>query len=438
MNKKILKINKTIKSFNKKIFVEGDKSLSIRWVLLASLSKKRSVANNLLKSEDVMSAIKCIQKLGSKVTFKKNRCEIIGVGLNYKIKKNLILNAGNSGTLSRLILGLLINYDKQIKLIGDKSLSKRDFKRVITPLKKFGAKFLSKSKNLPIKMRGLYQPLPIKYYERLGSAQCKTSIMLAALKANGITKIKAKKSRNHTELLFKYLKIPVKIHSTKNFDFINIKKVNHIRPLNYRIPGDISSCSFFIVLTVLSKNSKLLIKNINVNKTRIGIIYILKRMGANIKIVNKKIYKGEAIGDIFVKSSSKLKPIICPKRYNASAIDEFLLCFLVAAKCKGISYFRGLSELNKKESPRLFWGSKILNYMGIKNKLTNDSITIYGNPKLSLSKSIVIKNFLKDHRVFMTSTIAALTMGGKWKIHDLSSVKTSFPSFLKTLEDIKN
>ena len=436
MNKS-LKINKLINPFNKTISVEGDKSLSIRWVLLSSLSKKKSVAYNLLKSEDVFSALDCIKKLGAKVKMSKDKCNIIGVGLNYKEKKNLILNAGNSGTLGRLILGLLINYNNRIKLIGDKSLSKRDFYRVIKPLKKFGASF-SPKKTLPLIMKGTNKPKSINYIENKGSAQCKTSIMLAALKSEGVTKIKAKKSRDHTEILFKYLKIPLKIKKFRKYDTIQIKGVKNIESLNYKIPGDISSCSFFIVLTILSKDSKLLIKNVNVNPSRIGIIEILKKMGASIKILNKKNYKGEKTADIFIKSSKNLKAINCPSKYNSSAIDEFLVIFLVAARSKGVSIFKNLAELNQKESPRLIWGSKVLNYMGIRTDLTKNSIKIHGNPNLMIKNNIQIKNFLKDHRVFMMSVIAALTFKtkGNWDIHDLESIKTSFPTFLKTLKKL--
>ena len=436
---KFIIINKKINSFSKKICVEGDKSLSIRWVILSSLSKKKSIAYNLLKSEDVLSALDCIKTLGSKVKISKDKCEIIGNGFNFKNlrnKKKLILDAGNSGTLGRIILGLLINSKKKIKLIGDKSLSKRDFSRVTLPLKKFGAKF-NRHKNLPIEMEGLENPRGIKYLEKKGSAQCKTTIMLAALKSKGITKIKAKKSRNHTELLFKYLKIPIKIKKSRNFDHIKINGVNEIKPINYKIPGDISSCAFFIVLTLLTKNSQLLIKDININPSRTGVIRILKMMGAKIKFINQKTYKGEKISDIFVKSSTNLKGINCPVNYNSSAIDEFLVIFLVAAKSRGISYFKNLSELNQKESPRLKWASKILNLLEIKNITTKSSIKIYGNPNLNLNKKIIIKNFLKDHRVFMMSVVAALTFGGNWKIHDCNSIKTSFPKFLEILKKIK-
>ena len=433
---KILRINRVVKSFDKKIFVAGDKSLSIRWVLMASLSKKKSTAYNLLISEDVLSAINCIKKLGSKVKLTNKKCEIIGNGLNLNFTKNLLIDAGNSGTLGRLILGLLINSKKKFKLVGDKSLSKRDFSRIINPLKKFGAKFETKKNKLPLKMTGLDDPKPIRYFEKKGSAQCKSAVMFAGLKAKGLTSIKAKKSRSHTEIMFKHLKIPIKIKKTKNFDYIKLKGIKKVNNLDYKIPGDISSCSFFIVLTILANKSKLLIKNININESRIGVIHILRKMGASIKIMNRKIYKGEKIGDILVKSSSNLKAINCPKHYNSSAIDEFLIIFLVAAKSNGISYFKGLSELNKKESPRLIWGSKILNNMGVKNKVTKDSIKIYGNPNLKIEKKIIIKNFLKDHRIFMSSVVAALTFGGHWEIFDKSSVDTSFPSFLNKIKEL--
>ena len=262
--------------------------------------------------------------------------------------------------------------------------------------------------------------------------------MLAALNSSGTTFIKAKKSRNHSELLFKYLKIPIKIKKTKKYDFINIKKPKKINAFNYQIPGDLSSSAFFMVLTILTNNSKLLIKNVNINPSRIGVITILKKMGAKISLKNKRNYRGEKISDILIQSSKNLKSINCPSELNSSAIDEFLIIFLAAAKAKGISYFKDISELNQKESPRLNWGSKILNMMGVKTELTKNSIKIYGQPNLKITKPIIIKNYLKDHRIFMMSTIAALTCGGEWKIHDKNSINTSFPSFLKIVKNISN
>ena len=438
---KIIRIRKKIGSFKKTISVPGDKSLSIRWVLFASLAEGKSKAKNLLISEDILAAIKTIKKLGIRVILKKKECLIFGKGINgYKYKKNIKINAQNSGTLGRLILGLLVNSQETINLIGDKSLSKRDFKRVTDPLTKFGAKFkLKNGKFLPLKISGSSKLKPIKYVENKGSAQCKSSIIFAAMRTNGTTIIKAKKSRNHTELLCKHLKLPIRVKDRKNFDEIKINKVNKIKTLNYDIPSDISSSAFFIVLTVLSKNSELIIKNVNINPSRVGIITILKKMGVKIIFKNRKTYKGEKKADIKVISSKRIKAINCPPKLNSEAIDEFLVIFLVAAKAKGVSYFRNLAELNQKESPRLKWAEKILRNLGVRTITTNDSIKIYGNPNLNLefNKKITIKNYLKDHRVFMTSLIAALSFGGNWTIHDKDSINTSFPNFLKIIEDLK-
>ena len=438
----IVTVQKKISDFNKTIKVPGDKSLSIRWVLFSSLAKGVSKSKNLLMSEDVLAALDAIKKLGIKVIVNKKECKIFGKGVDgYKYKKNLTINAQNSGTLGRLILGLLVNSPETINLVGDKSLSKRDFKRVSDPLSKFGAEFKLKNKKfLPLKIIGSPKLKPIKYIENKGSAQCKSSVIFAGMRTDGTTIIKAKKSRNHTELLSKHLKLPISVKSGKNFDEIKIKKVKRINTLNYDIPSDISSSAFFIVLTVLSKNSKLIIKNVNINPSRIGIITILNKMGAKIIFENQKTYKGEKKADIKVISAKNIKAINCPPKLNSGAIDEFLVIFLVAAKAKGVSYFKNLGELNQKESPRLKWAEKILTNLGVKTITTNDSIKIYGNPDLNLDfyKKITIKNYLKDHRVFMTSLIAALSFGGKWTIHDKDSINTSFPNFLKIIEDLKN
>jgi len=438
MSKKIIIKNK-IEDYNKKILIPGDKSISIRWVLISSLSNGISTAENLLMSEDVLAALRAMRKLGVKVNINNQICKIHGVGIDgYKYKKGLIIDAQNSGTLGRLLTGLLVNSPVPIKIKGDSSLSKRDFKRIAIPLNKFGADIkLNKNNGLPLVITGAQNLKPIKYFEKKGSAQVKSSILFAGMKTDGKTIIKAKVSRNHTEALFRHLKLPIKIKRKKNFELIEINKVKKIKPIDYKIPSDISSSAFFIILTLLTKNSSLLIKSVNVNPSRIGVITILKKMGAKISFRNQKVYKGEKNADIFIKSSKKIKSINCPTKLNSSAIDEFLLLFIYAAKASGISYFKNLGELNKKESPRLLWGARILNKMGIKTITKKDSIKIFGNPNLKINKKIIIKDFLKDHRVFMTSVIAALSFGGEWHIFDPDAQKTSFPSFLRTINILK-
>ena len=436
--KKTAYINEKIKRFNKRIYVPGDKSLSIRFVLMASQAIGKSVAYNLLYSKDVLSALNVIRKLGINFNIKRKYCEIYGKGLNgFNFKDNTTINAGNSGTLARLIFGLLLNTKKNVILKGDKSLSKRDFSRVIKPMRIFGQNIKSKKNKLPINIKGTNYPRPINYFETKGSAQVKSCILFAALKTAGEIKIKCIPSRNHTEKLFKYLKLPIKIKKEKNLEIISYKGIKNFKSFKYKIPGDISSSSFFIVLTLLSKNSKILIKNINVNKTRTGIIDVLKIMNAKIQLKNMRIYKGENIADIFVESSAKLNPINCPVEMNSRVIDEFLLIFLVCAvKSKGVSKFNKIGELRNKETDRLKFANNFLNKMGVRTKITNNSFKIYGNPNLNLKKKYEIKEFDKDHRACMVSFIAALSLGGNWIIHDVDSIKTSFPNFISLLKNL--
>ena len=197
MSTQYLYISQKVKKFKKSLKVDGDKSISIRWLLLASQAIGISKAKNLLRSEDVLSAVQCLKKLGVRINFANNNCTIYGRGINgFKYKKNIILNAGNSGTVGRLILPLLIKSPYKIKIIGDKSLSKRDFSRVINPLNQIGAQFYPKNRSkLPISILGSNYLRPISYYEKKGSAQCKTCVMLACLNTPGEMRIYAKKSR---------------------------------------------------------------------------------------------------------------------------------------------------------------------------------------------------------------------------------------------------
>ena len=430
-------IKNKLKDFNKTITVSSDKSISIRSILLASQAIGVSRISNLLESEDVLNTLKAVKKLG--ISYKKvgNVYNIYGYGLNgFNLKKKITINAGNSGTLARLILGLLVKSKSEVKIIGDKSLSKRDFSRVIKPLKLFGVNIKSKRNLLPIRICGAEFLRPISYNEEIGSAQVKSCIILSALNTPGVSIINSRKSRNHTELMLKFLNYPIQVKKAKGYDKILVKGLSQFKGFNYNIPGDISSASFFIVLTLLSLKSQLIIKNVNVNKSRIGIISILNKMGAKIKLKERKIYNGEEVASIHVESKKILKGINCPPKLNSSAIDEFLIIFLVAARAHGISKFKNLGEMNKKESKRLDLAVNFLKLIGVKVERFNNDIKIYGNPKLELSKNVKMNNFLKDHRIFFLSCITALTIGGKWKIYDKDSINTSFPSFLKILKSI--
>ena len=436
--KNYLSINSLIPSFNKVLNIPGDKSLSIRWVLLASQAIGKSKAYNLLESEDVISAIISMRKLGVEILKRRGCYEINGVGLSgFRHKNNVSLDAGNSGTFARLLCGTLAGNITNVKVTGDSSLSKRDFSRVVKPLKLFGISIKTNKNKLPIVIKGSKFLRPIFYKEEKGSAQVKSAILLASLNTPGQTIVKSKISRDHTELMFKNcLKIPLKLKKYKNHEIIKVHGKTNYKGFNYNIPGDISSAAFFIALTVLANKSKIRMKNVNYNKSRIGIIEILRKMKAKIKITNIKNYKGEKVADISVTSSKNLIGINCPKSLNTRSIDEFLIIFLVCAKAKGISKFVGINELRQKESDRLKMAAKFLKSIGIKVDEKFDSLKIYGNPDLKIKKKVIIKNFLKDHRVFMMSCVAALTLGGNFKIYDKNSINSSFPNFLDLLKKL--
>jgi len=436
--KNYLSINSLIPKFNKVLNVPGDKSLSIRWVLLASQAIGKSKAYNLLESDDVINAIVSMRKLGVKILKKKDCYEINGVGLSgFSHKNNLNLDAGNSGTFARLLCGALAGNIMNVKVTGDSSLSKRDFSRVVKPLELFGINIKTNRNKMPITIRGSKFLRPIFYSEEKGSAQVKSAILLASLNTPGQTIVKSKISRNHTELMFKNcLNIPMKLKKYKNYEIIKVEGKTNYKGFNYNIPGDISSAAFFIALTILANKSSIKMKNVNYNKSRIGIIEILKKMKAKIKITNIKNYKGEKVADISVTSSKNLIGINCPKSLNTKSIDEFLIIFLVCAKAKGVSKFIGISELRQKESDRLKMAARILRSIGINVDEKFDSLKIYGNPNLKIKKKVIIKNFLKDHRVFMMSCVAALTLGGDFEIYDKNSINSSFPNFLDLLKKL--
>ena len=432
-------VKKKIGSFKKKIEVSSDKSISIRCILLASIAIGKSNISNLLESEDLTSTLKAIKKLGINYKKKKNVYEIEGFGLNgYNTKRRLTINAGNSGTLGRLLCGLLVKAENKIKLIGDKSLSKRDFSRV-EPLKLFGVNIKSKNGHLPVEIKGTEFLRPINFTEIKGSSQIKTCLIFCALNTPGTTVIKSKKSRNHTELLLKYLKYPIKVKSKGAYDLIEVSGLQQFKSFDYNVPGDPSSAAYPIVLTLLSKNSEILIENVLVSDSRIGLIKVLRMMGASskyIKFEKKRNYFGEKVANIRVRSCSTLKGITVPSGLNSFLIDEFPLLFLLAIKSKNQTICKNISELNAKESPRLKITSKILTQMGVKNVCTENSIKIYGNPDLDLkNKKIEVKDYL-DHRIVMFSFLAANIFSGSWKIHGKKNVQSSFPTFYKLMSKI--
>ena len=291
LNKFNLKIKKKILPFKKTIHVDADKSISIRSFLIAAISQNLSIANNVLESEDVMSTINCLKKLGVKIKkIKSKKYLIYGNGLgSLFIKKNSQLNFGNSGTLARLLIGILSTTPNlTVNLKGDRSLNKRNMSSLIKLMRRFGAEFFPKrKKNFPVKLVSSRIPIGIKYDAGV-SAQLKSAVMLAGLNSYGNTKIiEVEKSRDHTENMLVKNKFAINIKKGKK-KFITIFGKKNLNPIKINVPNDPSSAAFFTALTLLKENSSLTIKNVGLNPTRTGFYRLLKKSGANIKFKNLK------------------------------------------------------------------------------------------------------------------------------------------------------
>ena len=427
-----------IKSYNKIINVDSDKSISIRSFLIGAISHDISEIRNVLESEDIFSCIKCLKKLGVKIQrIKAKHYLIYGKGLgSLYAKKNTFLNCGNSGTTARLLVGLLsTNPGIEVKIKGDDSLNKRNMFKLVKLMSEFGATFLPKNKKtFPLSLVSSEIPIGIDYKAGV-SAQLKSAVMLAGLNANGVTNIiEEKKSRNHTENMLLQTPRIIKIKKNK-------KKQNHIKifgkeyldRLKINVGGDPSSAAFFAALTLLKPKASLKIKHVGLNPRRIGFYNLLKKHGAKIEFKNIKKINNELLGDIHVECS-EIKPIKASSVYYVSATDEYPILFIIAALTKGVSIFKGIEDLANKESNRIEEMKKILIQIGVKCKSSKTEMKIFGNSKIKkLNTTIRVPN-LGDHRICMSVMILSLVTGIESEIKNFETVKTSSPSFLKIIK----
>ena len=433
-----LKIDKKILPFKKTIKVDADKSISIRSFLIGSISQNISIARNILESDDVFSTINCLKKLGVKIKkLKSNSYMIYGKGLgSLHIKKNAQLNFGNSGTLARLLIGILSTTPGiTANISGDHSLNKRSMKKLIDLMKKFGAFFLPKKKfNLPLKLISSEMPVGINYDAGV-SAQLKSAVLFAGLNSYGSTLInETQKSRDHTENMLLKNSHVIKVKQSKK-KIIKISGKKYLNPFNINVPNDPSSAAFFSALTLLNSNSSLIIKNVGLNPTRIGFYKLLQTQGAKIKFKNLKKENNEIRGDILVKNC-KLKPINATKDYYVNSTDEYPILFILAALTKGVSKFSGIGDLANKESNRIIEIKKILDQINIKSKVHKNEFKIYGQGLIDASNKIINVPNLGDHRICMSSFILALLTGAKTRIKNFETVFTSSPSFLKIMKSL--
>ena len=422
----------TIKPVSKilgKITVPADKSITHRAIIFSAIAEGRSVIENYLSADDCMRTVNAFQNLGVRIDKTDKALSIHGAGLEGLKPYAGTIDAGNSGTTARLLSGLLAAQGFISKISGDESLSKRPMKRIIEPLERMGARIIAREDNfLPLEIRGTDCIKPINFVSPVASAQVKSCIILAALKAQGETTIdEPYRSRDHTELMLKARGVNLSVNGTK----ITVRGPAKIKPMNMRVPADISSAAFFLVAGCLCGNSSVEVPNVSVNPTRNGVIEILIKMGAKLNIGAIKDISGEPVVSISAKSSS-LKAFTINGEMVPHLIDEIPVLVLAATQAEGTSVISGAEELRVKESDRLKAITSELTKMGAKIEEKKDGLVIHGPTKL---KGAVLESY-GDHRIAMTLAVAGLIAEGETKIRNVECVETSFPGFDKLMKSV--
>ena len=430
-------MDKKLPKFIGTINIPGDKSISHRALIIGSQATGIVKVSNLLESADVFSTMNALRKFGVHITKRGKDYHVYGLVVGGLREYNGTINCGNSGTTARLMMGLLSTYPITINFIGDKSLSKRPMARVINLLREFGANALPENKNtMPFKFLGSYVGLQNDQKLNVPSAQLKSAWCLAALNTKGISTLEERfETRDHTEIMLKYLNANIKVKKSKNKKIISIFGKTPIDAKDISVPGDISSAAFMIILALISKNSTVTIKNVLLNPTRTGILDVLKKMKAKIKIKNKKTICGEVVGDIEARSSN-LKATVVSEKMAPRLIDEYPILFIAACFAKGTSNFKGIEELRVKESDRIKSMEDGLKPLGVKISSTKNSAKITGTNSFKLNKQIKI-DAKGDHRIAMSFYVLSQVLNKSFKIKDFNYVKTSFPSFTKTINQLK-
>ncbi len=405
--------------------IPGDKSISHRSIIIPSISNGVCEISNILKSDDVLHTLKAFKSMGVKIEDNRKKLIIFGKGLNSLRKPRNAIYLGNSGTSARLLTGLLSSQKFDSVLTGDKSLSKRPMKRISDPLNEMNAKIQTSNGTLPLHIRN--SKLIAKDIDLIiPSAQIKSGLLLAGLNIDGETNItEYKVTRDHTETMLESFGANINIVKEDKKKLIKIFGKKELKCKNIDVPNDLSSSAFFIVSALINKNSHLILKKINNNPSRNGLLIALKKMGANISFSNEYKSNNENICDIEV-SSSNLKGCELGPEIADLMIDEYPILAIAASFANSPSIFRGLQELRIKESDRLKLILLNLKRCGVNCKSENDDLYIYPSKKYEIRSNIIKTDY--DHRIAMAFAVMG-TKVGPLKIEESDSIKTSFPNF---------
>ena len=413
-----------------RITVPGDKSISHRALMLSALAVGESTITGLLEGEDVLATAAAMRAMGAQIERSVDGVwRVHGVGVGGLLQPQQALDMGNSGTSTRLLMGLVASHPITATFIGDASLSRRPMARVIEPLSRMGLSVIaSPADRLPLTLRGLCPAIPIRYTLPVASAQVKSAVLLAGLNAPGITQvIERVPTRDHSERMLAGFGAGLTTDKDGMDTVISVRGEAELKPQSIMVPGDPSSAAFPIVAALLVPGSEVTVENVGLNPTRAGLYALLQAMGADLRYVNERTVGGEPVADI-VARSSPLTGVEPDPSAAPSMIDEFPIAFVAAALASGRSIFRGLEELRVKESDRITTMAEGLRAIGATVEELEDGLIIDGTGGDQLHGGATIAAKL-DHRIAMSFAIAGLVARQPVTIDDMAPVATSFPEF---------
>lgn len=418
--------------------VPGDKSISHRALMFAGLAVGESRISGLLEGEDVLATAAAMRQLGAQIERLNDGTWVVhGAGLGSLVEPRTALDMGNSGTSTRLMMGLLASHAITATFVGDASLSGRPMNRVIEPLSQMGSSFeASSGGTLPCMVHGAFPAVPITYRLPVASAQVKSAVLLAGLNTPGITTvIEPVATRDHTERMLTGFGAKLEIGEDSGERIISIHGEAELTAMDVVVPGDPSSAAFFLVAASIVPGSDLVIENVGLNPTRAGIVTVLKQMGADIEELNAREVGGEPVADLRVRHAPltgiEVDPAIVP-----SMVDEFPVLFVAAAFAEGTTVCTGLEELRVKESDRIAVMAAALTAAGARVEEQEDGLTIHGTggEPLQGTSDARVKTHL-DHRIAMSMAVAGLASKDGVEVDDTAPIATSFPTFMPMLED---
>lgn len=410
--------------------VPGDKSISHRALMLGALASGRTRIVGLLEAEDVINTAKAVTALGCPARKLGDHWEVLGRGVGGLVQPVGDLDFGNSGTGSRLMMGVIAGNDIRVRMTGDASLSRRPMRRVLTPLRQMGLRVEEDTETLPLTLRGSADLVPIEYVSPVPSAQVKSAVLLAGLSAAGeTTVIEAEATRDHTERMLRYFGANVRTAQRDGRSAITVKGDAELSAREVMVPGDPSSAAFLTAAALMVPQSEVIVEGVLINETRTGFYLTLGEMGADIAFLNRREAGGEPIADIRVRYS-KLHGVRVPPQRAPSMIDEYPILSALSAHAEGETRMEGLAELKVKESDRLAATAAGLIANGVAAKIDGDTLIVAGG---SIEGGGTVATHM-DHRIAMAFLIMGLGTDRPVTVDDITYVSTSFPEFIDLMQ----